>query len=32
MKWPNNSYYEGDWVEGKASGKGKFVFPNNSVY
>jgi 1-phosphatidylinositol-4-phosphate 5-kinase len=32
MKWSNQSYYEGDWIEGKACGKGKFVFPDHSVY
>ena len=30
--WPNKKLYEGNWKEGKMSGKGKFLNPDGSYY
>ena len=32
MVWRNGSLYEGFWVDGKASGYGRFIHPDGDVY
>jgi hypothetical protein len=31
MTWTDNSYYEGEWVNGIQHGLGKMVLPNGTV-
>lgn len=30
--WPDGSKYEGEWVDGKANGKGRFILADGDVY
>ena len=30
--WPDESYYEGEWIEDKAHGLGKLVHVDGDVY
>lgn len=30
--WPDGAKYEGDWVNGKANGKGKFMIMQGNLY
>lgn len=32
QKWPDGSKYDGQWLEGKANGFGKFYYPNGDYY
>lgn len=32
MTWKDGATYQGHWVKGRASGYGKFIYPNGDHY
>ena len=32
MQWSDGASYQGQWVEGKADGYGRFIYPNGDQY